>query len=27
MIIGYQILPGELGKDDEVPNEQNISAG
>ena len=26
MIIGYQILPGELGKDDKVPNEQNISA-
>jgi len=25
MIIGYQILPGELGKDDEVPNEQHIS--
>jgi len=26
MIIGYQILPGELRKDDKVPNEQNISA-
>jgi thiosulfate reductase cytochrome b subunit len=26
MIIGYQILPGELGKDDKVPHEQNISA-
>jgi len=26
MIIGYQILPGELGKDDKVPNERNISA-
>src|SRR6266851_6087162 len=26
MIIGYQILPGELGKDDKVTNEQNISA-
>ena len=26
MIIGYQVLPGELGKDDKVPNEQNISA-
>ena len=26
MIIGYQILPGELGKDDKVPNEKNISA-
>src|SRR5262249_29479238 len=25
MIIGYQILPGELGKDDEVPNEHHIS--
>lgn len=26
IIIGYQILPGELGKDDKVSNEQNISA-
>jgi hypothetical protein len=26
MIIGYQILPDEPGKDDKVPNEENISA-